>query len=553
MMRYRYLGKTGIRISTIGFGAWAIGGASEASGAPLGWGRTSDDESLAAIRRARELGVNFFDTSDSYGFGRSESLLGIVLSRHRDDVVIATKVGVVRTSAGELKKDFSRKHILHAVDGSLKRLRTDYIDLYQLHNPTLDDLRREEIQETMDRLQDAGKIRFENIEEGATVAKQIDDVTGLSTVVVIDAKRRTAGSKGERPQVKLIDPQGNEVKIAGSDHSVNISFPVGALITVRDNQDVFVGEVLARIPQESQKTRDITGGLPRVAELFEARSPKDAGLLAEVTGTVSFGKDTKGKQRLVITDLDGVSHEFLIPKEKQVLAHDGQVVNKGEMIVDGPADPHDILRLKGIEKLANYIVNEVQDVYRLQGVKINDKHIEVIVRQMMRKVTIEDQGDTQFLEKQIVNKKDFMEENDKIYGMKVIMDSGDSENLIPGQIISARKLRDENSMLKRKDMKLAVARDAVPATSVSILQGITRASLQTDSFISAASFQETTKVLANAATEAKVDYLLGLKENVVMGHLIPAGSGLKKYQSILLKTEEPVVEKTEDKEVQATQ
>jgi DNA-directed RNA polymerase subunit beta' len=230
----------------------------------------------------------------------------------------------------------------------------------------------------------AGKIRFENIEEGATVAKQIDDVTGLSTLVVIDAKRRTAGSKGERPQVKLIDPQGNEVKIAGSDHSVNISFPVGALITVRDNQDVFVGEVLARIPQESQKTRDITGGLPRVAELFEARSPKDAGMLAEVTGTVSFGKDTKGKQRLVITDLDGVSHEFLIPKDKHVLVHDGQVVNKGESIVDGPADPHDILRLLGIEALARYIVDEVQDVYRLQGVKINDKHIEVIVRQMLR-------------------------------------------------------------------------------------------------------------------------------------------------------------------------
>ncbi|MFN7507488.1 MAG: DNA-directed RNA polymerase subunit beta', partial [Limnobacter sp.] len=240
----------------------------------------------------------------------------------------------------------------------------------------------------------AGKIRFENIEEGATVAKQIDDVTGLSTLVVIDAKRRTAGGKGERPQVKLIDPQGNEVKIAGSDHSVNISFPVGALITVRDNQDVSVGEVLARIPQESQKTRDITGGLPRVAELFEARSPKDAGMLAEVTGTVSFGKDTKGKQRLVITDLDGVSHEFLIPKDKHVLVHDGQVVNKGESIVDGPADPHDILRLLGIEALARYIVDEVQDVYRLQGVKINDKHIEVIVRQMLRRVIVDDPGET---------------------------------------------------------------------------------------------------------------------------------------------------------------
>ena len=241
-----------------------------------------------------------------------------------------------------------------------------------------------------------GAVRFENIEEGVTVAKQVDEVTGLSTLVVITPKTR-GGKIVMRPQIKLVNENGDDVKIAGTDHSVNISFPVGALITVRDTQQVAVGEVLARIPQESQKTRDITGGLPRVAELFEARSPKDAGMLADVTGTVSFGKDTKGKQRLVITDLEGVSHEFLIPKEKQVLVHDGQVVNKGEMIVDGPADPHDILRLQGIEKLATYIVDEVQDVYRLQGVKINDKHIEVIVRQMLRRVNIVDAGDTEFI------------------------------------------------------------------------------------------------------------------------------------------------------------
>ncbi len=331
----------------------------------------------------------------------------------------------------------------------------------------------------------AGKIRFENIEEGATVAKQIDDVTGLSTLVVIDAKRRTAGSKGERPQVKLIDPQGNEVKIAGSDHSVNISFPVGALITVRDNQDVSVGEVLARIPQESQKTRDITGGLPRVAELFEARSPKDAGMLAEVTGTVSFGKDTKGKQRLVITDLDGVSHEFLIPKDKHVLVHDGQVVNKGESIVDGPADPHDILRLLGIEALARYIVDEVQDVYRLQGVKINDKHIEVIVRQMLRRVIVDDPGETGFIPGEQVERSELLDANDK--------------------------MRNEN---KRE------------ATYQNILLGITKASLSTDSFISAASFQETTRVLTEAAIMGKRDELRGLKENVIVGRLIPAGTGM---------------------------
>ena len=235
----------------------------------------------------------------------------------------------------------------------------------------------------------AGRVKFENVEEGVTVAKQVDEVTGLSTLVVIDPKRRAgAAAKGVRPQVKLLDDKGDEIKLAGSELSVNITFQLGSIITVKDGQQVSVGEVLARIPQETSKTRDITGGLPRVAELFEARSPKDAGLLAEVTGTVSFGKDTKGKQRLVITDLDGVAHEYLIPKDKHVTAHDGQVVNKGESIVDGPADPHDILRLLGVEALARYITDEVQDVYRLQGVKINDKHIEVIVRQMLRRVQV---------------------------------------------------------------------------------------------------------------------------------------------------------------------
>ena len=261
----------------------------------------------------------------------------------------------------------------------------------------------------------AGRVKFEHIEEGLTVAKQIDEVTGLSTLVVIDPKRRgSAATKNVRPQVKLLDAKGEEVKIAGTEHAVTITLPVGALITVRDGQDLGVGEVLARIPQESQKTRDITGGLPRVAELFEARSPKDAGMLAEVTGTVSFGKDTKGKQRLVITDLDGNAHEFLIAKEKNVLVHDGHVVNKGEMIVDGPADPHDILRLLGIEALARYIVDEVQDVYRLQGVKINDKHIEVIVRQMLRRVQISDPGDAEFILGEQVERSEVLDRNDKM-------------------------------------------------------------------------------------------------------------------------------------------
>ncbi len=336
----------------------------------------------------------------------------------------------------------------------------------------------------------AGKVRFENVEEGATVARQIDDITGLSTLVVIDAKRRSASSKGVRPQVKLIDHAGEEVKIAGTEHSVNISFPVGALITVRDGQDVAVGEVLARIPTESQKTRDITGGLPRVAELFEARSPKDAGMLAEVTGTVSFGKDTKGKQRLVITDMDGVASEFLISKEKSVLVHDGQVVNKGELIVDGPADPQDILRLLGIEALSRYIVDEVQDVYRLQGVKINDKHIEVIVRQMLRRVQISDPGGTRFIPGEQVERSDLLEENDRV-----------------------------------------VAEDKLAAIHENILLGITKASLSTDSFISAASFQETTRVLTEAAIMGKRDDLRGLKENVIVGRLIPAGTGLAYHRA----------------------
>jgi len=338
----------------------------------------------------------------------------------------------------------------------------------------------------------AGTVKFENVEDGVTVAKQIDDVTGLSTLVVIDAKRRSSGSttKGVRPQVKLLDAAGEEIKISGTDHSVAITFQVGSLITVKDGQQVSVGDVLARIPQESAKTRDITGGLPRVAELFEARAPKDAGVLAEYTGTVSFGKDTKGKQRLVITEPDGVAHEFLIPKDKHLMVHDGQVVNKGELIVDGPADPHDILRLQGIPALARYIIDEVQDVYRLQGVKINDKHIEVIVRQMLRRVVITDPGNTRFIREEQVERSDVLEENE----------------------------------LMEREGKL-------PSQYENVLLGITKASLSTDSFISAASFQETTRVLTEAAIMGKRDDLRGLKENVIVGRLIPAGTGMAYHRS----------------------
>ena len=337
----------------------------------------------------------------------------------------------------------------------------------------------------------AGTVKFEHVEEGVTVAKQIDDVTGLSTLVVIDPKRGSkTAAKGLRPQVKLLDEAGQEVKIHGTDHSVAITFQVGSIITVKDGQLAAVGDVLARIPQESAKTRDITGGLPRVAELFEARSPKDAGMLAEITGTVSFGKDTKGKQRLVITEPDGTAHEYLIPKDKHVMAHDGQVVNKGEIIVDGPADPHDILRLKGVEELARYIIDEVQDVYRLQGVKINDKHIEVIVRQMLRRVVISDPGDSKFIREEQVERSEVLDENDRL-----------------------------KSEGKR------------PADFDNILLGITKASLSTDSFISAASFQETTRVLTEAAIMGKRDELRGLKENVIVGRLIPAGTGLAYHRT----------------------
>ena len=335
----------------------------------------------------------------------------------------------------------------------------------------------------------AGMVKFENMEEGVTVARSSDDITGLSTLTVIDPKR--AGStKIVRPLVKLTDAQGQEVKIPGTDHPVAIGFQVGALIQVRDGQEVGPGEVLARVPMEGQKTRDITGGLPRVAELFEARSPKDKGVLAEMTGTVSFGKETKGKIRLQITDAEGKVWEELIPKEKNVLVHEGQVVNKGESIVDGPADPQDILRLLGMEELARYIVDEVQDVYRLQGVKINDKHIEVIVRQMLRRVVVENPGDSDYITGEQVERSEILNTNDALR-----------------------------------------AEGKTPATYANILLGITKASLSTDSFISAASFQETTRVLTEAAIMGKRDDLRGLKENVIVGRLIPAGTGLAYHQA----------------------
>ncbi|MCP5199268.1 MAG: DNA-directed RNA polymerase subunit beta' [Gammaproteobacteria bacterium] len=330
----------------------------------------------------------------------------------------------------------------------------------------------------------AGKAIFEDIVEGVTVSRQVDEITGLSSVVVMDLKQRGSSAKDARPMIKLIDDKGKELKIPGTDIPAHYFLPPNAIVTITEAQELSVGGVLARIPQESLKTRDITGGLPRVADLFEARRPKEPSILAEATGTVSFGKDTKGKQRLIITDSDGEQTECLIPKWRHVTVFEGEHVEKGEVVCDGAPDAHDILRLKGVHELTRYIVNEVQEVYRLQGVKINDKHIEVIVRQMLRKVEITAAGDSRFLK---------------------------------GEQVERERLMDENERVKSEDGHVAIAQQ--------LLLGITKASLATESFISAASFQETTRVLTEASVTGKHDELRGLKENVIVGRLIPAGTG----------------------------
>jgi DNA-directed RNA polymerase subunit beta' len=330
----------------------------------------------------------------------------------------------------------------------------------------------------------AGKVTFADLFDGVTVNKQTDEITGLSTYVVLDAKHR-AGTKDIRPVITLVDGKGKAVAIPGTEIPAKYMLPPGAIITVEDGAKVGVGDVLARIPQESLKTRDITGGLPRVAELFEARKPKDFAILAEVSGVISFGKDTKGKQRLIINDKEGVEHEYLIPKGRHITVFEGETVEQGDVIVEGAPVASDILRLLGVEALTNYIVDEIQDVYRLQGVKINDKHIEVIVRQMLRKVRILDSGDTRFL---------------------------------PGEQAERARVHEDNEEMTAQKKK--------PATFEPLLLGITKASLSTESFISAASFQETTRVLTEAAITGKMDLLRGLKENVIVGRLIPAGTGL---------------------------
>ena len=366
-----------------------------------------------------------------------------------------------------------------------------------------------------------GKIEFEDVTENVTFKTDIDEATGLREKIIIESKDRN-----KVPSAHIVSKGGEILR--------TYNLPVGAHMVLDNGDQIKAGQMLVKIPRAVGKTGDITGGLPRVTELFEARNPSNPAIVAEIDGEVSFGKIKRGNRELSVTSKTGEIKKYMIPLSKQILVQENDFVRAGTPLSDGAITPADILMIKGPTAVQDYIVNEVQDVYRLQGVKINDKHFEVIVRQMMRKVEILEQGDTRFLEKQVVDKNEFMEENDRIWGKKVIVDAGDSTTLKPGQIITPRKLRDENSALKRRDLRLVETRDAVPATSNQILQGITRAALQTSSFMSAASFQETTKVLNDAAINGKVDRLEGLKENVICGHLIPAGTGQRDLDRIVV-------------------
>ena len=366
-----------------------------------------------------------------------------------------------------------------------------------------------------------GKIEFEDVIENVTFKAETDEATGLREKIIIETKDRN-----KVPSAHIVSKDGSILR--------TYSLPVGAHLVLDNGDKIKMGQMLVKIPRAVGKAGDITGGLPRVTELFEARNPSNPAVVAEIDGEVTFGKIKRGNRELTVTSKTGEVKKYMIPLSRQILVQENDFVRAGIPLSEGATTPSDILLIKGPTAVQDYIVNEVQDVYRLQGVKINDKHFEVIVRQMMRKVEILEQGDTRFLEKQIIGKNDFMEENDRIWGKKVILDAGDSTTLKPGQIITPRKLRDENSMLKRRDMKLVETRDAIAATSNQILQGITRAALQTNSFMSAASFQETTKVLNDAAINGKVDRLEGLKENVICGHLIPAGTGQREFDKIVV-------------------
>ena len=371
----------------------------------------------------------------------------------------------------------------------------------------------------------AGILKFNDVVEGITYRAETDETTGLTEKIITESK-----DKSKVPTCDIIDVNGEKIG--------TYNFPVGGHIVVEDGQTVKTGETLVKIPRAAVKGGDITGGLPRVTELFEARNPSNPAVVSEIDGEVTMGKVKRGNREIIVTSKTGEQRKYLVSLSKQILVQEHDAVRAGTPLSDGVITPADILAIKGPTAVQEYIVNEVQDVYRLQGVKINDKHFEIIVRQMMRKVQINDPGDTSFLEQEVVDKLDFAEENDRIWGKKVVTDAGDSENLKPGQIVTARKLRDENSLLRRRDLKLVQVRDAVAATSTQILQGITRAALQTKSFMSAASFQETTKVLNEAAIRGKVDHLEGMKENVICGHLIPAGTGLREFEKLVVGSKE---------------
>jgi len=371
----------------------------------------------------------------------------------------------------------------------------------------------------------AGTIKFQDIDQGVTYRVEIDEQTGFMEKVISETR-----SKKVIPTISIVDAKGKELK--------HYTLPVGAHIIVEEGDKIKAGKTLVKIPRKSAKAGDITGGLPRVTELFEARNPSNPAVVSEIDGVVSYGKIKRGNREIIVESRTGEVKKYLINLSKQILVQENDYVRAGMPLSDGAITPADILAIQGPNRVQEYLVNEVQEVYRLQGVKINDKHFEVIVRQMMRKVDIQDPGDTMFLEGNLVHKNDFIKQNDWIFDKKVVVEAGDSENLKAGQNITARKLRDENSLLRRADKQLVEARDAQPATARPILQGITRASLQTKSFISAASFQETTKVLNEAAVNGKRDTLDGLKENVIVGHKIPAGTGLKEYEHIIVGSQE---------------
>jgi DNA-directed RNA polymerase subunit beta' len=380
-----------------------------------------------------------------------------------------------------------------------------------------------------------GKVAYEDLEQGQSYQVEIDEQTGFQEKVISEGRNK------KLIPTLLIYGKGDELI-----RSYNL--PVGAHLMVEDGEKIKAGKVLVKIPRRSSKAGDITGGLPRITELLEARNPSNPAVVSEIDGVVSFGKIKRGNREIIIESKFGEVKKYLVKLSNQILVQENDFVRAGAPLSDGAITPEDILRIQGPSAVQQYLVNEIQEVYRLQGVKINDKHFEVVIRQMMRKVMVEDPGDTLFLEEQLIHTKDFIIENDRLYGMKVVEDAGDSDTLKPGQIISPRELRDENSMLKRSDKNLVTARDVVTATATPILQGITRASLQTKSFISAASFQETTKVLNEAAVSGKVDDLEGLKENVIVGHRIPAGTGMREYDQIIVGSKDDYNEMMANKE-----